>query len=189
MNRPFFIKNEVAPKDQNEAADLYVKEKTREIIFNMRATEVPKGVWFSTFCLTLPLLSTTGYLAVMSPMAANAAIVDPLHFAYVARTCLRILSLNVSFIGGVHYGFASAQWDTARSSEEERALSMQMMYSFVPAVMAFCSTNFLLFSSPISVGTVIYTFTCLMLTQLVTLKFDHHCVSKEMAPLWFSKYR
>ena len=74
----------------------------------MRATEVPKGVWFSTFCMTLPLMSTTGYLALMTPMAANAAIVDPLHFAYVARSCLRILSLNVSFIGGVHYGFASA---------------------------------------------------------------------------------
>ena len=64
-----------------------------------------------------------------------------------------------------------------------------MMYSFVPAIMAFSSTNFLLFSSPITVGTVIYTFTSLMLTQLVTLKFDHHCVRKEMAPLWFSKYR
>jgi hypothetical protein len=80
----------------------------REILFNMKATEVPKGVWFSTFCMTLPLMSTTGYLALMTPMAANAAIVDPLHFAYVARSCLRILSLNISFIGGVHYGFASA---------------------------------------------------------------------------------
>ena len=114
----------MAPKDQNEAADLYVKEKTREIIFNMKAADVPKGVWFSTFCLTAPLLTTTGYLAMMAPMAANAAIVDPIHFAYVARSCLRILSLNVSFIGGVHFGFASAQWDTARSSEEERALSL-----------------------------------------------------------------
>ena len=64
-----------------------------------------------------------------------------------------------------------------------------MFYSFVPAVMAFCSTNFLLFSSPLTLPTVVYSFTSLMLTQLVTLKFDHHCVSKEMAPVWFKKYR
>ena len=183
------LQTQVAPKDQNEAADLYAKEKMREILFNMKASEVPRGVWFSTFCMTLPLMTTTGYLALMAPMAANAAIVDPHHFSYVARTCLRILSLNITFMGGVHYGFASAQYDTARTSEEEKAVSLQMMYSFVPAIMAFSSTNFLLVSSPVTISTVIYAFTSLMLTQLVTLKFDHHCVNKEMAPVWFSKYR
>jgi hypothetical protein len=55
--------------------------------------------------------------------------------------------------------------------------------------MAFGASNFLLFSSPLSIPTVIYAFTSLMLTQLVSLKFDYYCVDKEMAPLWFKKYR
>ena len=64
-----------------------------------------------------------------------------------------------------------------------------MFYSFVPALLAFASSNFLLFSSPLTPGVVTYAFSSLMVTQLVSLKFDHHCVSKEMAPLWFKKYR
>lgn len=158
-------------------------------MFNMKQTTVPKGVWFSTFLMSAPLLTATTYLGVMAPMAANAALVDPQNFAFVARSCLRMLSLNISFFGGIHYGLASATYDVARSEEETKSVSFQMMYSFVPAIMAFSSTNFLLFSSPITQGTVIYAFTTLMLTQLISLKFDHHTVRKEMAPLWFSGYR
>jgi hypothetical protein len=95
----------------------------------------------------------------------------------------------MSFIGGIHYGFASAAYDTARSEEETKRISMQMFYSFVPAIMAFASTNFMLFSCPLTVKTVVFGFTSLMLTQLISLKFDHYCVSKEMAPIWFRKYK
>lgn len=161
----------------------------RDMLFDMKATKTPKGVWFSTFMMSAPLVSATCFLAMMSPMAANAAIVDPQNFAYVSRSCLRMLSLNISFFGGIHYGLASATFDTARTPEEASAIKLQMFYSFVPAFMAYCSTNFLLFSSPLTVPVVIYSFTSLMLTQLVSLKFDHYCVSKEMAPIWFKKYR
>ena len=130
----------------------------------MKATKTPKGVWLSTIMMSAPLVTATGYLAMMAPMAANGTIVDPYTFAYVARSCLRLLSLNISFFGGIHYGLASAAYDTARSSEETRAIQLQMFYSFVPAVMAFCSTNFLLFSSPLTMPTVIYAFSALMLT-------------------------
>jgi len=51
-------------------------------------------------------------------MAANAAIVNPDTFAYAARTCMRLLSLNIAFFGGIHYGLASATYDTARSDAE-----------------------------------------------------------------------
>ena len=133
-------------------------------MFNMKQATVPKGVWFSTFMMTVPLMTSITYLGVMAPMAANAALVDPQNFAFVARSCLRLLSLNISFFGGIHYGLASATYDVARSEEEKKNVSMQMLYSFVPAIMAFSTTNFLLFSSPITEGTVIYAFTTLMLT-------------------------
>jgi len=107
-----------APKSLNQASDHYVKEKLRDYLFNMKETTTPKGVWFSTFVMSAPLLGATGYLAMLSPIAANAALVDPNTFAYMARTCVRLLSLNISFFGGIHYGLASATYDTARSPEE-----------------------------------------------------------------------
>ena len=96
--------------------------------------------------MSFPLVASVGYLAIMSPMAANAAMVDPNTFAFASRSCLRMLSLNMSFLGGIHYGFASAAYDTARDEDESRRISVQMLYSFVPAMMAYMSSNFILFS-------------------------------------------
>lgn len=155
----------------------------------MKAQQTPKGVWLSTMMMSFPLMSATTYLAIMSPMAANAAIIDPNQFAYMARSCLRLLSLNISFFGGIHFGFASAAYDVANGSEELKKVQLQMFYSFVPAIAAFCSSSFLLFQAPLTVGGITYAFTSLMLTQLISLKFDHHCVKNELAPLWFKKYR
>lgn len=65
----------------------------------MKATEIPKGVRFSFFMMSFPLLVTTGYLAMLAPMVSAAAgTVDPAQFAYLARTCMRILALNISFM-------------------------------------------------------------------------------------------
>ena len=108
----------------NEARDKYVAEKLRDMLFTMKETKVPKGVWFSTVVMTTPLLACTGYLAVLAPVAANATIVDPNSFAQLARTCVRLLSLNISFFGGIHYGLASAAYDTARSPQEQRAINV-----------------------------------------------------------------
>ena len=96
------------PKDARAARDQYVADHLRDMVFNMKATKTPKGVWLSTFMMSAPLVTATGYLCVMAPMATNAAMVDPYTFAYVARSCLRLLSLNISFFGGIHYGLASA---------------------------------------------------------------------------------
>ena len=134
------------------------------MLFEMKAAKTPKGVWFSTFILSTPLVLATTYLSVMAPMAMNATVVDPYTFAFVARTCLRLLSLNITFFGGIHYGLASAAWDTARNEKEANSIKYQLIYSFVPGFIAYCSTNFLLFSSPLTLQTVIYSFSALMLT-------------------------
>ena len=98
----------------DQAADRYVQEHIKDMIMNMKAKEIPKGVWLSTLMMSAPLFTLTTYLAFMSPMALNAAMVDPQNYAYIARSSLRLLSLNVSFLGGVHYGFGSALYDVAR---------------------------------------------------------------------------
>ena len=177
------------PKNLTEAKDKYVADKLRDMLYNMKETKTPKGVWFSTFVMSVPLVGATGYLAALSPVVGISTVVDPHSYAYVARTCVRLLSLNISFFGGIHYGLASATYDTARDPEEQRAVTIQMMYSFFPALMSFSASNFLLFSSPLGLSTVVYAFTSLMITQLLSLKFDTYCVKKEMAPMWFKKYR
>jgi hypothetical protein len=64
-----------------------------------------------------------------------------------------------------------------------------MVYSFIPAAMAFSSSSFLLFAAPLTIQHVVFGFTSLMLTQLITLQVDLKCVEKEMAPRWFLKFR
>lgn len=64
-----------------------------------------------------------------------------------------------------------------------------MVFSFVPAVLAGASTSFMLFSNPLSLKVVIYGFTSLLLTQLVTVRFDALCVDRELAPVWYKNYR
>ena len=64
-----------------------------------------------------------------------------------------------------------------------------MVYSFIPAAMAFTSSSFLLFASPLGLQHIVFGFTSLMLTQLVTLQVDMKCVENEMAPRWFLKNR
>lgn len=106
------------PQTVDEAKDRYISEHLRDMMMNMKAKETPKGVWLSTLMMSAPFFTMTTYLAIMSPMAANATIVDPAHFAFIARSCIRMLSLNLAFLGGVHYGLGSAVYDTAKSPEE-----------------------------------------------------------------------
>jgi len=96
--------------------------------------------------------------------ATGAQFVDPTNFASLARTCVRLLALNISFIGGIHYGLAAATYETAVTDEELRSIKYQMIYSFVPAGISFSCVTFLLFSNPLTVYSVIVAFTGLMLT-------------------------
>lgn len=87
----------------------------------MKETKIPKGVKFSFFLMSSPLLFSTSYLALIAPLSSGA-LVDPTTIAYYARTSLRLLALNISFIGGIHYGFAAATYETAVSDEELKTI-------------------------------------------------------------------
>jgi len=63
----------------------------------MKESKTPKGVKFSFFMMTFPLLCTTGYLGLITPLVTLGSM-DPQSFAYVARTSVRLLALNISFI-------------------------------------------------------------------------------------------
>lgn len=82
---------------------------------DMKATKTPKGVWLSTVMMSAPLFTFSAYLAGMTPMVGLPDMVDPANYAYAARTCVRMLGLNLTFLGGVHYGLGAAQFDVARS--------------------------------------------------------------------------
>jgi Protein of unknown function (DUF3429) len=156
----------------------------------MKTDEIPKGVKFSYFMMSFPLICTTTYLGLLAPMvSASTGMVDPQSFAYLGRTCMRLLALNISFQGGIHYGLASATYETAVTDEELKHIRRQLIFSFVPAAMSFSFTSMLLFSSPITLPTVLISFTGLMLTQLLTLQVDLKCVERELAPRWFLKFR
>ena len=120
----------------SEHRDRYVQEQLREILFTMKEEKTPKGVLLSNIFMSAPLMTLTLYLGVLTPMAANSAMVDPAMYATLARTALRLLSLNIAFFGGVHYGLASATYETAITEEELKRIKYQMMYSFVPALVS-----------------------------------------------------
>jgi len=132
-----------------EHRDRWVQEQLRETLFTMKSEEVPKGVIFSNFLMSAPLMSLTFYLAVLTPMATNPAFVDPATYAFLARSALRLLSLNIAFYGGIHYGLASATYETAITEEELSNIKRQMMYSFVPGVIALGASQMILFASPL----------------------------------------
>ena len=171
------------------ARDKYVQEQTREMLYSMKEETIPKGVKLSNVIMSAPLFSLTLYLAMLAPMSGNPALVDPQQFAYLSRSAVRLLSLNISFLGGIHYGLAAATYETAITADEQRRVKYQMIYAFVPAAMALSSSSFLLFASPLTIKHVVIGFTSLMLTQLITMQVDLKCVEKEMAPKWFLKFR
>ena len=90
------------------------------MLYSMKEDTVPKGVKMSNVMMSAPLFSLTLYLATLAPMAGNPALVDPAQFVYLARTAVRLLSLNISFLGGIHYGLAASTYETAITEEEER---------------------------------------------------------------------
>lgn len=123
-NEEEFRKGEVEDQvDMKAARDRYVSEQVREMLYTMKTEEIPKGVAFSTLVMTAPLGLVTLYVTGLCPMATNPAIVDPAQYAYMCRSALRLLSLNLAFNGGIHYGFAAAQAETTMTDEEERRVT------------------------------------------------------------------
>ena len=67
----------MSPEDLKSARDKYVEENLRDLIYNMKETKIPKGVWLSTMIMSAPLMASTTYLAALYPMAGNISMVDP----------------------------------------------------------------------------------------------------------------
>jgi len=134
------------------------------MLYSMKQEDIPKGVIWSTALMSTPLFALTMYLATIAPGAANAAFCNPESFAYFARTAVRLLSLNIAFMGGIHYGFAAATYETAITPEEKARIKYQMVYSFMPATFSFLASSTLLFASPLTLPTVVWGFTSLMVT-------------------------
>ena len=84
----------------------------------MKEDKIPKGVMFSNIFMSAPLFTLTAYLGILTPMAGNPAFVDPAMYAMLARSSLRLLSLNLAFYGGIHYGLGSATYETAITEED-----------------------------------------------------------------------
>ena len=107
----------------------------------------------------------------------------------MARGALRLLSLNIAFMGGIHYGLGAAMYEIAVNEKDFKFNKIQMLYAFVPAALSFTATSVLLFASPLTVKHIVFGFTQLMLTQFINIQFDRHCVDKGMAPVWFKQFR
>jgi hypothetical protein len=89
----------------------------------------------------------------------------------------------------MHYGLASATYETAMVEADIKHIKYQMIYSFMPAALSFAFSWILLFTAPLALKTVLFGFTGLMITQLMTLQVDLKTVEKDLAPKWFLKFR
>lgn len=92
------------------------------MLFTIKDETIPKGVIFSQLLMAMPLVGFTTYTCMLAPLAGNGAFVDPAQFSYMARTSLRLLTLNVGFNAGVHYGFGAAMYDLAYDDDEKKRI-------------------------------------------------------------------
>lgn len=96
-----------------------MREQSREILFTMKDETIPRGVVFSQLLMAMPLLGCTAVTCLLAPMAIHPQFVDPAQFSYLARTSLRLLTLNVGFNAGIHYGMGAAMYDLAQDETEK----------------------------------------------------------------------
>lgn len=146
-----------------------MREQTREHLFTVKEDRVPRGVAFSQVMMALPLLGCTGMLCMLAPMAGNPAIVDPTNFNYLARTTLRLLTLNVGFNAGIHYGMGAAMYEVALDEEERSRIKRQMLYSAIPAIAQMVLQEGLLLSASLSPMSVVFFFNGMLLVQVAML--------------------
>ncbi len=117
----------------------------------MKATDIPKGVRFSFLMMSTPLLLTTGYLAMMAPMvSAGTGVVDPAQFAYLARTCMRILALNISFMVLIKLKLSILGWHPlwfSLSNLWDSSNRWRIALGLVPNDLFFCASSHVLLTN------------------------------------------
>lgn len=104
---------------------------------------------------------------------------SPFIFAVTARTCLRILSLNIAFNGAIHYGIGGALYEISSLGHLQRQHGKQVMYSFIPGMLAYGITSSMLLCSPLTIEPLCIGFASLSFLQVYTFLVDKRYVSKE----------
>jgi len=110
---------------------------------------------------------------------------SPVIFAHTARTCLRILSLNIAFNGAVNYGVGSALYEVSSTQFLRRKYSRQIMFSLLPGAASFGITEYLLLCSEITPENLIGSFALLSLVQIISFISDRRLVRNEQLPKWY----
>lgn len=110
---------------------------------------MPKGVKASLIFLYGPLCLMTGSLVLTQFTSVYA-------FNLTAKTCLRLLALNIGFTGAINYGIGGALYEISNLAYLKRLHSYQIMYSFLPGILAFGAIQMLLMS-PIITQTQLIT--------------------------------
>ena len=72
----------------------------------------------SSVIMSAPLFAIMGWVMLTTPFAANPELVNPANFQYMTRAALRLLSLNMAFMGGIHYGLGAAMYEIAMSEKD-----------------------------------------------------------------------
>ena len=120
----------------------YIREQKEAIAEANASTEVPTAALVLQGTLLAPLIGLTGYLCV--------APVDPIAFATLSRSCVKMLGINIGFAGGVHLGLAATQYEAAATDSELLKVNIMIAYSYMPSAVAYFAGNALLFANPLT---------------------------------------
>ena len=130
-----------------------------------------------------------GPITVMALKLAFSQFTSPVDFWLTARACLRILSLNLAFMGGIHYGIGGALYEISTLRYLQKEAGRQVMYSFIPGIAAFGIVTWMLNVNPLTVGTLISGFALLNLINILSMFVDIHYIRSEKLPFWYISTR
>lgn len=98
---------------------------------------------------------------------------------------MRILGLNIAFMGGIHYGIGGALYEISTLRYLQKEAARQVMYSFIPGIAAFAIVSWVLHANPLTVGTLISGFIFLNLINIISMFVDLKYIRNEKLPFWY----
>lgn len=177
-NKEYIRKRTFKTEKQEEAYIGIVKENA----LDMDNKNIPKGVKFSSMLLVAPITLMVGSLVMTQ-------FTSPVEFSITARTCLRLLNLNIAFNGGVHYGIGGALYEIASLEHLRKAAKRQVIYSFIPGISSYIITYWMLLADPLSITVLTTGFASLGIIQTASYIHDRRFVKAEALPKWYTKMR
>ena len=127
---------------------------------------VPAGAKLSHVIMTSPCVGLLAHSIVC--IQAN----DYVGLYTSARAAVRVYALTVGFNGGVHFGIGAALHETAALEYDKSAHRNQMLLSCVPGLIAYGAGYFMLYAHPLSVSTIAYSFSAMLISQMVLYRYD-----------------